>query len=421
MIVPRGFFTRLMAGLFLFLSAAEVCVAAEWWWTPVVRMDAEYNDNISLSTQPRDSTRRTLITPSVNFGVESTAWTVNGRAEYQRQDYSNIENHARDSQNYAVSTRYSTERSVWSLSGGQSYSSSFVSQPGTTESEAKRRKSSSFSPSWSWSMTELTQLQLSYQKTSVTHEDGVLFGLSNYDSSGLTTTLTKSFSSRTSGFVTLGASLYEAPTEPFESKGRSAKLGTTHAFSDTLSATFSVGAQRTKSEGFVRPADICTNEPIFTDPVTGGTISVLSCIRGAPEFVSQDKTTTLYSALIKKSYDVAEMTLALGRSLIPSSVGTLTRADSLALNIRRPLTALLAAHLSFTAYDFQSVLGGVAGDDRRFYQLSPSLRYQFSEKWNLETKFRYSRMNRDNDLPDAQSRAVLLALSYTGPKWSFSR
>ena len=389
-----------------------------------MRLDAEYNDNFTLTTLPHKSTRGTTIAPSLNFGVRSDVWAVNGNAEFVRQSYSDVGNEGRDSQNYALSSQYTTERTTWRLTGNESYSSLLVNREGDPEQQVKRRKASGFGPSWSWLMTELTQLQLGYQKNSVTYEDGLLFGLSDYDSTNLTASLSHKLSVQSSIFINLGYSNYEVPAEPFKSRGSSVQGGVTHSFSETLRATLSVGAQRTVSEGFIKPVDQCGLVLVDVD-ITNlfNPIPIFEevCVSFPKVKVSQDKTTSLFSARIEKQYEVAQMSVSLNRTLDPSGTGTIVQTDRLGLLISRPLAPLLTGNFSVDIYDIGSTLGGTAGTDRTFYQANPSLHWQLTEEWNLETSFRYSVLKRDNDPSDARSRSILLRLIYQGSKMSFTR
>lgn len=413
------------ASLFSVLSlAANRSDAAEWWLAPALRLDAEYNDNFTLTTLPHKSTRGTTISPSLAFGVGSDVWTVNGNAEFVRQSYSDVNNAARDSQNYSLSTQYATERTTWRLTGTQSDSLLLVSQTGDPAQQVKRRQANSFGPSWSWLMTELTQLQLSYQKSSLSYEDGLRFGLSDYDAANTTAGLLHKLSPESTVFINFGYSTYEVPAEPFKSRGTSTQVGATHSFSETLRATLSVGAQRNVSDGFVRPRDQCSNQLVSVDisnPFNPIPIFEQVCVSFPKVEISQDKTISLLNAQIDKQYDTTRVNATLSRSLDPSGSGTITRTDTLGLHVSRPFTPLLTGNLSVDIYDFRSTLGDVAGTNRTFYQVSPSLRWQLAQEWNFETSFRYSILRRDNDSRDAIGRSILLRLIYQGTKMSVSR
>lgn len=429
MVFPVKTFTglsSLLTAVLLFsalLLTANRSDAAEWWLAPVMRLDVEYNDNFSLTTLPHKSTRGTTIAPSLNFGVGSYIWAVNGNAEFVRQSYSDVNNEARDSQNYALSSQYATERMTWRLSGNESHSSLLVNQAGDPVPQVKQRKASNYGPSWSWMMTELTQLQLGYQKNSVAYEDGSLFGLSDYDSTNLTASLSNKLSAQSSIFISLGYSNYKVPAEPFKSRGTSAQAGVTHSFSDTLRTSFSVGVQRNVSEGFVKPTDQCSLILVGFDTTVFPPRPIFDeiCTSFPKVLVSQDKTTSLFNAYVEKRYEVVQMSASLNRTLDPSGTGTIVQTDRLGLVISRPLTPLLTGNFAVDIYDFSSTIGGTAGSDRTFYQANPNLRWQLAEEWNLETSFRYSVLKYDNNPGDARSRSILFRLIYQGPKFSFSR
>lgn len=404
------------------LLPASKSIAAEWWLAPTMRVEAEYNDNLSLTTLPHQSTHGTVISPSLDFGVRSDIWGVSGKAEFVRQSYSDISNEGRDTQNYALSSQYSTERMRWELSGNQSYSTVLVNQAGDPDVGSlqlgKKRKTSDYGPTWAWMMTESTQLQLRYLKSEALYEDGLQFSLFDYNSRTMTASLSHQLSFRSRVFIDLGYSVFKVPANDYESKSTSIKGGVSHSFSDSLRTSLSIGADRTLSEGVVRgclvPGFDISFDSNFNPIVTP------VCLLFASERVSQDDTSFLFSANVEKQFELARMSATLSRSLAPSGSGTIVRTDSLGWQASLPVTHRLTSSLSVDVYDVRSTFGDITGFDRTFYQASPGLRWQLAEEWSFETSFRYSVLKRDNDPSGAKSRSVLLRLIYQGSKISIS-
>ncbi|MEW6330051.1 MAG: hypothetical protein AB1560_01190 [Pseudomonadota bacterium] len=410
--------------LFSLLLASNVSLAEEWWMSPSLRLEGEYNDNISLTTQPHSSVRSTLVAPRLDLGVQAPVWQVSGSAEFLRQSYSDRSNLGRDRQYYRFSSKYLTERSTWRLDGNRSYAPVLVGD--TVDPDVglapirKERKSTDIYPSWTWMMTELTQLQLAYQKNDATYENGELFGLFDYSSRGVTAGMSHQLSFRTKASLNFAYSIFDVPANRFESRSSSVMAGLSHSFSDTLSASFSVGAQRTVSDGFIR-GDCLTRELVgFFDSDFNLTF-VEVCTAYDIVSVSQDRTTNLINASLEKKFEATRLSASFGRSITPSGTGVLSQTDTLSIQVSRAFSSRLTGKFLVGAYDVSSGFEQFTDTDRRLYYVNPAMVWQWTPRWGLETALRYNRLKYDNSSDTATSRAVFLKLLYSGPKMSISR
>ena len=411
-----GFSSCLLASFWLYTSllAVNVCRAAEWWLAPALQLGADYNDNNSLTTFPHSSTHGSRISPSLNFGVQSYIWQVNGSAKFTRQNYSNAGSQGRDSRSYTLSSQYATQRTTWRLDGNQSYSSMVINQAGDPDvgllQLEKQRKNSGYAPSWSWAVDERTRLQLGYQKNTTSYEDGPRYSLFDYDSSTVTAGISRQLSIQTQAFFNLSYSIFDVPANNFESRTTGVQGGLTHSFSETLRTSLSIGAQRTVSEGIVKN---CLLEANFGfGPI---------CLLFGDVQISEDKISSLLSARLEKQFQVTRLSAGLIRSLNPSGSGTLVQTDALDLQVSRSFTPFVTGNLSLNFYDIRSSFGNITDTDRRLYEISPSLSWRWTEEWTVGAFFRYSNLKRDDDPRDAIARAIGLTLSYNGPKISVSR
>jgi hypothetical protein len=410
--------------LFGLLLMADLSVAEEWWMTPSLRLEGEYNDNISLTTLPHSSVTRSLVAPRLDLGVQAPVWQINGSAEFMRQHYSDRSSLGRDSQNYKLSSKYQTERSTWRLDGNRSYAPVLVNNaidPDVGISQLRmERKSTDVSPSWAWGMTELTQLQLSYQKSDVTYEDGQIFGLFDYNSRGVTAGLSHQLSFQTQATLSLGYSVYDVPANRFKSRTASAQAGLSHSFSDTFSGSLSVGAQRTVSEGFIRGDCLVKDFEFFFDSNFNLTV-IEVCRVFAIVPISQDKITTLISAGLERKFEATRLSANFSRSIVPSGSGILVQTDALSIQASRPFSARLTGSLSTGVYDVSSNFDEFTDIDRRLIYAHSALLWRWTERWGIETSLRYNRLKYDNSPDAATGRAVFLKLSYQGAKRSISR
>lgn len=410
--------------LFGLLFTADLSVAEEWWMTPSLRLEGQYNDNISLTTAPHSSVTGTLIAPRLDLGVQAPVWQINGSAEFLRQSYSDRSNLGRDSQHYRFSSKYLTERSTWRLDANRSYAPVLVNDaidPDVGISQLRKdRQSTGVSPSWAWMMTELTQLQLSYQESDATYDDGQLFGLFDYTSRSITAGLSHLLSSQTRATLSLGYSVFDVPANRFKSRSASTQVGLSHSFSDTFSSSLSIGAQRTVSEGFIRGDCLIKDEEFFFDSNFNLTV-IEVCRVFAIVPISQDKITTLISAGLEKKFEATRLSANFSRSIVPSGSGILVQTDALSIQASRPFSARLTGSLSTGVYDVSSNFGEFTDTDRRLIYAHPGLLWRWTERWGIETSLRYNRLKYDNRPNAATGRAVFLKLSYQAAKMSISR
>lgn len=393
--------------------------------TPSFRLEGERNDNFSLTTLPHTSVTGTLVSPRIDLGVQAPVWQINGSAEFVRQSYSDRSSLGRDSQQYRLFSKYMTERTTWSLGGSRSYAPMLVGNvldPDVGISQLrKERKSSGYAPAWAWTMTERTQLQLGYQNSDITYEDGQIFSLFDYTTRGITASLSNQLSFLTSISINLGYSIFEVPANGFESKSASLNGGLSHSFSDTLKGSFSVGAQKTQSEGIIKDCILKNTTGVNLVSPTGEIIPPGGCVQFSNVPTIQDQTSTLMGASIDKQFDVTRFSVNFNRSIVPSGSGILVQTDVLNFQASRLFSPSLTGSLSAGIYDISSSFGAASGADRRLIYVNPGLSWQLTQRWKLESSFRYNVLKSENDPNDAVGRAVSLNFSYQGSRVSISR
>src|SRR3989344_5139588 len=147
--------------------------AAEWSAEPSIRAGGEYNDNLRLTNQPHDTVKGTEISPKLGLSARSEIWQIGAGAELIHKRYSGDSELDRDDKLFNFSSSYKTERSQWGLGGTKSKTSILADRqidvnPGLIQVQ-RNQDARSISPSWSWMMTELTQLKLSYAVSDVSY------------------------------------------------------------------------------------------------------------------------------------------------------------------------------------------------------------------------------------------------------------
>jgi len=257
-------------------------------------------------------------------------------------------------------------------------------------------------------MTELTQLQLAYTQSDVSYVGDQGNGLyHDYRSSAMTLNLTTHLDMYTQVFLSPVYSVFRVPATTFESKTTSYQVGITRTFSATMNGTLSVGERNTSSE----------NE-ILVCKLSLGPL----CLQTAQETMFSRDSSSIFSANLEKQFETVHLTAVVSRSFAPSAIGEQVRTDLVSFSLSKPFTATLTGNLATYGYRISSETGGVAGaDDRRLYQIAPSLRWQWAPEWNLDMSYRYTHLQRVSETTAATSNAAYLTLTYQWPKISISR
>jgi hypothetical protein len=409
------------ACMFLVFAFQEMCEAAEWSASPSINLREDYDDNIFLSTQSHDTVTSTTVMPRLGFGIASDNWQVGGGAELTRRYFPGNSDLNTDAQTLSLGSSYRTERNIWQLSALSSKTSYLDERAINSNTGLFTQNTSSdtktVSPTWTWLVTELTQLQLAYSQSDVSYVNGESSGLFDYHSSSLSAKLTKQFDISTQIFLSPAYSVFRVPATTFESKTTSYQVGITRTFSETMNGTFSVGGRNTSSEQTV--------SSIPSIPLSSG--PSVCAFFGLPPNCLEVKTfsrnsSSIFSANLEKQFETVHLTAVVSRSFDAAAIGQQVQTDLASFSLSRPFTAKLTGNLATSGYKISSETGGVSGaDNRRIYQIEPSLRWQWAPEWNLDAGYRYTHLQRVSETTAATSNVVYLTLTYQWPKISISR
>jgi hypothetical protein len=266
-------------------------------------------------------------------------------------------------------------------------------------------------PTWSWFMTKLTQLQLTYSLSDVSYVNGESVGLYDYRYSSLSAKLSYQLEIDTQIFLLPVYSVFRTSGTTSESKTTSYQVGVTRTFSETMNGTLSVGGRDTSSE---REVLVCK---LSLGP---------SCLQTAQETISSRDSGSVYSANLEKQFETVRLTAAASRSYEPSANAQLVITDSASISLSRPFTAKLTGKLDTLAYNYNyknsSQTASVSNaNDRRVYYIRPSLRWQWAPEWILNAGYRYTYAQRVSETSAATSNVAFIMLTYQSPKISISR
>jgi hypothetical protein len=414
----RGFVTA--SCLTTALAIAPKGMAAEWTAEPAVTARHEYSDNINLSVNPRNSVRGSFITPSLDLGVNTPIWQLNGGVSATQRRYSGQEGLDRDDKASRLSSIYRTERNTWQLSASRSLSSllagdSISSDTGVVQAQ-NQTETKSVTPSWTWMYSERTTLQVMYQLSDVSYEQTQSAGLYDYEYRSATATLSNQLSELNQVFVTGGYSKFHVPDTGFDSNTGSLQVGATRNFSATTQGTLQAGLRNTES--FTRGGN-----PIFTRFTTiidGESVDVL-----VPTGVTQDSrrenTSSVFSGSLERKFEKSHARLAVNRTLSPSGSGGQTEQDAVSFNLRDPLSPRLTLSVNANWQKTSAFEGNISNSDLTYYNFSSGIDWQWLRDWRVGMDYRYAHVKREHENAAADSHTMGLALTYRPLKMSISR
>jgi hypothetical protein len=387
--------------------------AAEWSAEPSIRARGEYNDNRLLTTQPHDTVKGMEVAPKLGLSVRSDIWEINGGAELTRVRYRGDSDLDSDDQSFSLASWYKTERSQWGLSGAKSKTSILNDRQidvNTGLTQVQRvQDARSISPSWSWDMTELTQLKLSYAVSDVSYANGESLGFYDYRSQTVTSRITRQFSQQNSGLIDVGYSFFRVPKTGVESRSTSVRAGFIRIFSEDSSGSLTAGLRQTAT--FV-PGGL----PTYAYDKNGAIFQT-----GVSTAQHADSTSPVYNASLERLMNNVRVSITLRRALDPGSNGNQAKTDYFGLNLERPLSARFTAYLSTYAYKVSTITSTISGTDRKLYQVEPRVRWKWTPELSVDTAYRFTHLKRASEDSAAKANAVYLTLVYQWQKISISR
>lgn len=410
----RAGFNAILSGMIFALAMLPVtrtAIAAEWSVQPSARVGEEYSDNPLLTVLPHNSTHGSMLSPKLDFDISSDIWQVKGSMEAVQKRFSNNNSGLNiDDQIYNLMGSYNTERSTWQLAGSSSKSSTIAQEQVNPDTGAVDfpvvYNTHSITPSWTWAVDELTQLQLAYSFTNFSYVDGQVVGLYDYSARTLSTQITRQTSPNDQVFFSVGYSIFNVPSTAFESKATTYQAGITRQFSETLSGTLTAGTRHAADE-----------QDVLVCRVSLGPF----CYLTAAETQIAKQTSSVFNGSLKKRYETTSLTFTLGRSFDPSGLGGQVRTDSQELSLSRNFTSRLNGYFSVANYGYRSETGNLPGIDRHYYTYAPGLKWMWTEELSADVSYRYRHIKRANEGNPATSNSVYLILRYTWPQTSISR
>lgn len=391
---PVGWMALVM--MMTVLQGVSPSRAAEWSAEPSLSMKGEYNSNLLLFNG-NNQVWGAWVTPGVKFKGSTESLEIEGGARADFVRYSGENDRELTNLYFPLKASYRSDRLTFGFDGGFTRDNTLLAelrQTGLVLGFTQRNMWTA-APSLTVGITERLSWQTAYQFMDAQYQDGLKFGLVDYQVHGGTTGLTYNSGERDQVQVTGEYAYVTMPAILQHSIYYGAQAGWTHDFGYDVTGSLSGGPR------FISSTQNFTEGSIADKEVVG-----------------------LYRATLRKKWERTMIQLDAGRDVNPSGFGLLLQTDRYGGTISHGLTETLTVALNGGLYSVSGV--ATTGLSRpiprsRFASVSPSLSWKFAQWWTLDVAYSYSERGIGSLEQWNFSNSTFVMLTYGGAKWSVSR
>lgn len=387
-----------LCGVMMLVSSSlrEEAGAAEWSAEPSLSVKGEYNSNLLLFNGNNEAWGH-WVSPSLKFKGSTESLEVEGNVKSDFVHY--YGNQARSLTNlyFPLRTSYHSDRNTFGFEGGFTRDNTLLGELKQTGLVLgfTQRNTWTASPSWTVGITERLSWQSSYQFVDAQYQDGIQFGLVDYQVHGGTTGMTYNIGQLDQVKLTGEYTLVRTPFIRQNSIYYGAQGGWTHDFGHEMTGSLSGGVRLVSS----------------TQDIPGGALT-------------DRETVWVYRGTLRKKFERTTIQIDGSRDINPSGFGLLLRTDrvggSLSHNLTETLTASVNGGLYFVGGIVTNASGGSVPQSR-FASISPSVSWKFNQWWTLDVAYTYAERAVDSLNRWNFANSTFVMLTYEGPKWSVSR
>lgn len=370
--------------------------AAEWAAEPSLSVKGEYNSNLLLSNGNNEVWGH-WVNPGVKFKGATEALVVEGEVRGQFVHYYGDQEREYTNLYFPIKTSYRSDRHTIGFEGG-------LTRDNTLQSELQQtglvlgftqRSLWTAMPSWTVGLTERLSWRTSYQFMDAQYDDGIRFGLVDYQVQTGTTGMSHNLGELDQVQLTGEYTSFRIPSRMQDSTYYGAQAGWTRDFGHEMTGSISGGVR------FVTG----------TQDVSGVSMSA-------------HETVGVYRGTLRKRFERTTIQIDGSREINPSGFGRLLKTDRVGASLSHNLTEALTFSLTGGFYLVSGVVTDPAAGpipESRYSSVSPSLSWRFGEWWTLDTTYTYAERAVDSLNQWNFSNSTFVMVTYGGPKWSVSR
>ncbi len=391
---------RLLAGLcgvtMLLSGSLREAGAAEWSAAPSLSLKGVYNSNLLLSNG-NNEVLGYWVSPGLKFKGSTESLEVEGNAKSDFVQYYGDTDRSLTNLYFPLKASYRQDRYTFGFEGGFTRDNTLLSELQETGLVLGFTQRSLWTamPSLTIGITERLSWQSGYQFKDAQYQDGIRFGLVNYQVQGGTTGLTYNLGELNQVQLTGEYTSFRIPSRMQDSIYYGAQGGWTHDFGQGMTGTISGGVRFVTS----------------TQDFSGGSLSA-------------HETVWVYRGTLRKRFERATIQIDGGREINPSGFGRLLQTDRAGASLSYNLTETLTVSLNGSLYFVSGIITeGPSGSfpQQKYSTISPSASWRFSQWWTLDVAYTYAERAVDSLDQWNFANSTFVMLTYGGPKWSVSR
>lgn len=382
------------AAVALFGLSAPVA-AAQWEVHPFVDVGAMSDDNVRLQTgrQERTSGYVAAVRADGKRTTETSTLSFNGFVAHTGYSRGDVPDKTEEGILFNGEQKTS-ERGTLGLEGEYRHDALYQTVPtnlqsgtgnvrdtdvGLPSNAQVRRNYRVLQPWWNWLLSEKSSMRLGYRRTDASFSNEAGTGPVDYTEDLFSAGYAHYLNPRDELTLTANSARYRPQGGQNEADTVQLLAGVRRQFSETLRGSFAAGASRTT-------ASLSTG-----DQRSSGLVTVAS---------------------LRQQSELSTLEGVVSRDVTPSGAGRALRTDQFRVWWSRRLSP--ETELVFEAQLFRNRdLEGVnRSSDRRYYEVSPQLRWRWLENMYIVGSYRYRKQKFDLGTESAESNAVFLGLSY---------
>ena len=360
-------------------------IGAEWSLTGKVDQRFEFDDNARLRSSGSDVLYGSTTSPEGRYRYRSPTLDFN---VFARLDFSRYSDSLFDTedQELRTSSTYRTERGIFALDGNlerDSTRTSEVDDTGNFETLATRL-SYNVRPSYSYQLSQRDLVRLNFDYTGVDYDTRSLTGYRFYSGGASWENV---YSRQTTLSIGVNASLQDAENAT-QSSFYVLQVGAVHSFSPRLQVSASAGPRFSEQE-----------TPLGTDTGIG-----VQFAAGVDYSISEQTT----------------ISATVSQSVTPSSGGASRERRTINVSANHQFLPRLTFVLPAYFQDDSDPNTNSTASDRTYFSVSPGLRWQITQDWDLSANYRY-RWQEQGSGATASSHAAIVGFNYHPKAWFLAR
>ena len=366
---------------------------------------AEYNDNIFLTSQPHDSAKGVMVTPSLHGLIKGEYWQAKLNAMIKSYNYSDDSLDGID-QFFSLTGQYNEERNLFSLNVTHDFASN-LNATSTDFGLAGRRidtNRQSIAPQYTRFITERLTLTLSYAYTDVDFEDAENTTYTPYITESGTASLMYNLTEKDKLSISLQNVDYNSKNDLIIYQLFTSRIGLDHEFSEVLSIDFLVGISRLNSTNLTTSSFDFFGQPIIVT-----------------QEVDFKNRGSVYDVGITRLLESGKIGGRVSRNITSNSFGGLDRVDRLSLNYSKDVSSLWRYTINANLDDVISKSNSASDLSRNLFFFESVAYYSISRSWNVNASYRYALRRFKSDTSDNRaphSNRIYIGLTYNFPSLS---